>query len=259
MDVSGKIIVVTGAASGIGRALCRRFAREGARTVVGADIDETGARATTDEINGLAVRCDISREADVAALIERTEKEVGPIDLYFSNAGISVAGGVEVSNEDWERIWQINVMSHIYAARVLVPAMIARGGGWFAITASAAGLLSQIGSTPYSVTKHAAVGLAENLAITYGDQGLGVSVLCPQAVRSAMTMNGGGVAAVDGLMEPEVLCDAVMDGLTNDRFMILPHVEVQTYIERKAGNYDRWIQGMRRLQQRFRSAAPLKD
>ncbi|MFH1090220.1 MAG: SDR family oxidoreductase [Pseudomonadota bacterium] len=258
MDVAGKIIVVTGGAGGIGRALCLRFSREGARAVVAADVDEAGARVTADEIHGLAVRCDVSREAEVVHLIERTERELGPIDLYCSNAGITIDGGVEVSNEDWDRIWHINVMSHIYAARVLAPAMIKRGGGWFLVTASAAGLLTQIGSLPYAVTKHAAVGLAENLAITYGDEGFHVAVICPQAVRSAMTAQGGGVAAVDGLMEPEELCDSVMEGLANDRFMILPHPEVQTYIERKASNYDRWIQGMRRLQQRFKNGRPLK-
>jgi NAD(P)-dependent dehydrogenase (short-subunit alcohol dehydrogenase family) len=165
---------------------------------------------------------------------------------------------VEAGNEDWQRIWEINVLAHVYAARAVLPGMIKRGGGAFMVTASAAGLLSQIGSLPYSVTKHAAVGFAENIAITYGDQGIKVFLLCPQAVRTEMTRQGGGVAAVDGLMEPEQLTDAVMESFQREEFLILPHPEVKTYMQRKTADYDRWLQGMRRLQTRVIEGAPLK-
>lgn len=251
MEIRDKVTVVTGGASGIGEALCRRFAKEGAKAVVVADIDEQGARAVAQEIGGLSVRCDVRREEDVVHLVEKTEEQCGPIDLFCANAGIIVLGSVDVPAEDWQRIWEVNVMSHVYAAKAVIPRMIARGGGYLLHTASAAGLLSQIGSAPYSVTKHAAVGLAENLAITYGDQGIKVSVLCPQAVRTAMTRQGGGVAAVDGMIEADQVADDVVRALAEERFLILPHPEVQTYMERKVADYDRWLSGMRRLQRRF--------
>ncbi len=259
MDVTGKIVVVTGGAGGIGYGLCSRFAREGAKAVIVADVDEARAKAVAGEINGTAVRCDVRREEEIIRLVRFTEETCGPIDLFCSNAGIIVLGGVEVANEDWQRIWEINVLAHVYAARAVIPRMIERRGGAFLITASAAGLLSQIGSAPYSATKHAAVGLAENLAITYGDQGIQVFALCPQAVRTEMTRQGGGVAALDGLMEPEQLAGAVMEGLKREEFLILPHPEVRTYMQRKTADYDRWIQGMRRLQARFIEGAPLKS
>jgi NAD(P)-dependent dehydrogenase (short-subunit alcohol dehydrogenase family) len=205
MEVRGKIVVVTGGASGIGRALCLRFARESAKAVVVADLDEAGATAVAAAVSGASVICDVRREEDIIRLVRITEERFGPIDLFCSNAGIIVPGGVEVENESWQRIWEINVMAHVYAARAVIPGMIERGGGALLITASAAGLLSQIGSAPYSVTKHAAVGLAENIAITYGDRGIKVFALCPQAVRTEMTRQGGGVAALDGLMEPDQL------------------------------------------------------
>ena len=258
MDVKGKIIVVTGGALGIGRALCRRFAREGAQAVIVADVNEAGAKVVAEEIKGRAVTCDVRKEEDIIRLIRFTEETCGPIDLFCSNAGIMVVGGVEVANEDWQRIWEINVMSHVYAARAVIPGMIKRGGGVFMITASAAGLLSQIGSLPYSVTKHAAVGMAENLSITYGEQGIKVFALCPQAVETEMTRQGGGVAAVDGLMKPEQLADAVIEGFQREEFLILPHPEVKTYMQRKTADYDRWLKGMQRLQARFFQGAPLK-
>jgi len=258
MEVKDKTIVVTGGASGIGRALCRRFAQEGAKLVAVADINEEGARAVAHEIKGLAVRCDVRKEEDIIDLVRRTEAKGGPVDMFCSNAGITVPGGVEVSNRDWQNIWEINVVAHIYAARAVIPGMIARGGGYLLNTCSAAGLLNQIGSAPYAVTKHAAVGLAENIAITYGEQGIKVSILCPQAVRSEMTRDGGGVAAVDGIMEPEELADSVMEGLADERFLILPHKEVRTYMERKVSDYDRWLRGMGRLQKRFLEGDALK-
>jgi NAD(P)-dependent dehydrogenase (short-subunit alcohol dehydrogenase family) len=250
MNINNKVVVVTGGAEGIGAALCRRVAKEGARVMV-ADIDEAGARALAEEIGGVALGCDVAREADVIRVVRQTEEQLGPIDFFFSNAGIIVKGDLEVTNDDWQRIWEINVMSHVYASRAVVPGMLARGGGWFVCTASAAGLLSQIGSAPYSVTKHAAVGLAENLAITYGDLGLNVAVVCPQAVRTRMTAQGGGVAAVDGMMEADQVAECVMTALQEGRFMVLPHPEVKDYMQRKTSDYDRWIRGMQRLKSRF--------
>ena len=261
MNVAGKIVVVTGAASGIGRALARRFAAEGAAAVVCADRDGDGARIVAEELaqrHGTALRAvgervDVAVEADVAGLVERTEQNVGAIDLFFSNAGIFVMGGVEVPNDDWERIWSINVMAHVYAARALVPRMLARGGGYLVNTASAAGLLTQIGSAPYAVTKHAAVAFGEWLSITHGSQGLKVSLLCPQAVRTPMIagVEEGGVAGVDGVVEPEHVAQAVIEGLADERFLILPHPQVLEYVQRKGADYERWIRGMRRLQERF--------
>jgi len=258
MKIADKVIVVTGGASGIGEALCRRFAQEGAKAVAVVDIDEGGAKAVADEIGGFAIKCDVRKEEEIIHVVEETEKRSGPIELFCSNAGVALDGIVDAPNEGWQRLWEIHVMAHVYAARAVIPRMIERGGGYLLNIASAAGLLSQIGSAPYSVTKHAAVGLAEILVISYGDQGIKVSVVCPQAVRTAMTREGGGVAAVDGLMEPEVLADSVIKGLEEERFLILPHPEVQTYMERKASDYDRWINGMRKLQKRFLEGQALK-
>jgi NAD(P)-dependent dehydrogenase (short-subunit alcohol dehydrogenase family) len=255
MQLLGKVIVVTGAASGIGRGMAERFAAEDARAVVVADIDGEGARAVAAGIGGPAtgVALDVSDEQAVAALVADTEQRHGPIDLFASNAGIAVFGGEEVADDGWERIWHVNVMAHIYAARHALPSMLARGEGYLLNTASAAGLLTQIGSAPYAVTKHAAVAFAEWLSVTYGDQGIRVSVLCPQAVRTNMTANipGGGVAGVDGMIEPADVAQAVVDGLLDERFLILPHPSVLDYFQRKANDYDRWLNGMRRLQTRF--------
>ncbi len=258
MKVTDKVIVVTGGASGIGTALCRRFAQESAKAIAVADIDEEGAKAIADEIGGFAIKCDVRKEEEIINVVEQTEKRSGPIDMFCSNAGIATDGIIEVPDEGWQRIWEIHVMAHVYAARAVIPGMIERGGGYLLNIASAAGLLSQIGSAPYSVTKHAAVGLAEIIAISYGDQGIKVSVVCPQAVSTAMTRDGGGVASVDGLMEPETVADSVMEGLEEERFLILPHPEVQTYMERKVSDYDRWINGMRRLQKRYLEGEALK-
>ena len=252
MDLKNKIIVVTGAASGIGRALAVRFAAEGAKLVVCADRDEPGAKVTAEMMGGVAAKVDVSKEADIEGLIAMVERDHGPIDLFCSNAGIGVGGGAETPNADWQRIWDINVMAHVWAARHLVPLMAARGGGYLLNTASAAGLLSQIGSAPYAVTKHAAVGLAEWLAITHGDPGIKVSVLCPQAVRTAMTAgNPDGVASIDGMMEPSVLAESVVRGIEAEEFLILPHAEVLQYMRNKTENYGRWLGGMRKLNRRF--------
>ena len=248
MRVEGKHVVVTGAASGIGAALVERFRRDGARVVVGADLD--AARVDADD----AVTCDVAREADLVSLIEGAEERHGPIDLFCSNAGIlGGIGALDVSDEEWLHTIDVNLLAHVRVARHLVPRMLARGGGYLLQTASAAGLLTQIGLAPYSVTKHGAIAFAEWLAITYGDQGLTVSVLCPQAVRTGMTAgtDNGGVAGVDGMLEPSAVADAVVAGLDTEQFLILPHPEVAEYFRRKADDYDRWLAGMRRLQSRF--------
>lgn len=253
MRIAGRTIVVTGAASGIGRALARRFAADGARQVVAADVDEAAARAVADEVGGSAFRVDVGRSDEVERLVDTVEREAGPIDLFCSNAGILVLGGPECADEAWQRIWQVNVMAHVFAARALLPRMLARGGGALLQTASAAGLLTQIGSAPYAVTKHAAVAFAEWLSITYGDRGIHVSVLCPQAVRTRMTegTEGGGVAGVDGMIEPDDVAVAAVEGLAEERFLILPHPSVAEYERRRAADRERWIRGMRRLQARF--------
>ena len=251
MEAAGKVIVVTGGASGIGRALCERFAAEGAWQVVVADLDGAGAAAVAEGIGGVSRKVDVGVEADLAALIEHTESEQGPIDLFCSNAGTGLGEGLDEPDAVWDTIWRVNTMSHVWAARHLVPRMIARGGGYLLNTASAAGLLTQIGSVTYAVTKHAAVALAEWIAITHGSDGIKVSVLCPQAVRTAMTADGPGVAGVDGMIEPEQAADAVVEALREERFLVLPHPEVAEYMRRKATDYDRWLHGMRRLQERF--------
>ena len=253
MQVRDKVVVVTGGASGIGRALAQRFAAEGARKVVVADLNEAGIAAVAKEIGGIAVPTNVGVEGDVINLVKTAESQAGSIDLFCSNAGIAVYGDLGNSNEEWQRVWDVNLMSHVYAARAVVPGMIERGGGYLLNTASAAGLLSQIGSSTYAVTKHAAVGFAEWLSITYGKRGIKVSLLCPQAVRTAMTagLDGGGVAGVDGMIEPEELVDAVIETLAAERFLCLPHPQVLEYMQRKTGNYDRWLNGMRRLHEHY--------
>ncbi|MEQ8858674.1 MAG: SDR family oxidoreductase [Pseudomonadales bacterium] len=256
MELKDKIVVVTGAASGIGKAMVERFHAEGAAHVVAADLDEAGAAAVAESVGGWSKGVDVSRESDIIALIEETEERFGPIDLFCSNAGIGVGRGLDEPDEVWQKIWEVNTMSHVYAARNLVPRMKARGGGYLLNTASAAGLLSQIGSVTYAVTKHAAVALAEWIAITHGRDGIKVSVLCPQAVRTAMTAGGPGVAGVDGMIEPEEAVEAVVQALRDETFLVLPHPTVVEYIRRKTGDYDRWIKGMQKLQERYLEADP---
>jgi NAD(P)-dependent dehydrogenase (short-subunit alcohol dehydrogenase family) len=258
MQIADRVVVVTGAASGIGRGLARRFAAEGARAVVAVDYDGDGARAvaeslSADGVTSVGLAADVTVESELVAAIDHTEGAYGPIDLFCSNAGILTIGGEELPDDEWRRILDVNVMAHIYAARNLVPKMLDRGEGYLLNTCSAAGLLTQIGSAPYSVSKHAALSFAEWLAVTYGERGLKVSALCPQAVESKMTdgIEGGGVAGVNGMITPEQVADAVMEGLADERFLILPHPEVLDYFRRKADDYDRWLAGMRRLQARF--------
>jgi NAD(P)-dependent dehydrogenase (short-subunit alcohol dehydrogenase family) len=271
MDITQRVAVVTGGASGIGRSLCLALSARGAAGVVVADVDAGGAAKVASEIEAaggraLAVAADMSKEDDVRALVARAEETFGPIDLFCSNAGIIVDGGVEVPDDAWSRIWAINVQSHVYVARALLPGMLARGEGYLVITASAAGLLTELGSAPYSVTKHAAVALGEWLSITYGDQGLRVSCLCPQAVQTNLiatshrqvsempaerTGLGTPQASVDGVLTSDDVAACVLDAVADERFLILPHPEVAMYEQRRAGDRDRWLRGMRRLQARL--------
>ena len=250
MELADKVVVVTGAASGIGRALARRFAAEGARGIAVSDRNGDGAKDVAAAIGtdqAFAVTTDVSVEADVQRLVAETEERYGPIDLFCSNAGIATGGGVDAPNDAWQQIWDINLMAHVYAARAVLPGMLARGEGYLLNTASAAGLLSQIGSAPYAVTKHAAVAFAEWLSITHGDDGIKVSCLCPQGVRTAMLGNGGALLGPTAI-EPEDVAQAVVDGLRAEEFLILPHPEVREYFRRKGDDYERWLRGMRRLQ-----------
>lgn len=251
MHLKDKTVVVTGAAGGIGEGLARRFAHEGAR-VVCTDIDMLGAQRVADNIGGHAIHCDVSLEDDISNLIETVENTISPIDLFCANAGILTLGGFEVPNAEWDRIWQINVMSHVWTARHLLPRMVARGGGYLMMTASAAGLLNQPGAAPYGVTKHAAIGFAEWVALTYAHQGIRVSVLCPQAVRSDMTRgHEDSVAAIDGMLEPEAVAQTCVEALAEEQFLILPHPQVLDYMRLKTADYDRWIDGMSKLNLKY--------
>jgi NAD(P)-dependent dehydrogenase (short-subunit alcohol dehydrogenase family) len=262
MKVRGQVVVVTGGAGGIGRALAERFHREGAKTVVVADLDGAGAGAVAGGIGGAGFACDVAAETDIIRLVEETERRFGPIGLFCSNAGIATfeAPGATVaatSNEKWERSWAVNVMAHVYAARALLPRMIPRGGGYFLHTVSAAGLLSQIGGAVYATTKHAAVGFAEALAITHRDDGVRVSILCPQGVDTAMLRSiPGSSAEVDGVLTPEEVAAAAIGGLDRESFLILPHPQVQAYMQNKTQNYDRWLGGMAKLRRTLNSKAP---
>ena len=251
MNIRDKVVVVTGGANGIGRALCRRFAAEGARGVVVADLDGDGAAHVAKDIGGLAVTTNVSVEADIVHLVTQSIDAYGPIDLFCANAGVfGEFGGAEVPNNAWQQIWDVNVMAHIYSARAVLPGMLARGAGYLLHTASAAGLLTQVGGAPYAVTKHAAVAFAEWLSITHGDAGIKVSCLCPQGVRTQMLLGADGERESflkEGAIEPEDVAEAVIAGLAAERFLILPHPEVAEYFRRKADDYDRWLRGMRRL------------
>jgi NAD(P)-dependent dehydrogenase (short-subunit alcohol dehydrogenase family) len=254
VELTGRHVVVTGAGSGIGRALARRFAAEGARAVVVADIDGEAAQAVADEVGGLAVATDVSQEPEVRELVARAREAHGPIDLFCSNAGIAgPGGGPEAADEEWQRIWEINVMAHVWAARAVLPEMVERGEGYLLSTASAAGLLTQVSALAYSATKHAAVAVAEWLAINYRDAGVRVSCLCPQAVRTPMLELalddpiGAGPLLSGGLVEPEDVADAVVEGIREERFLILPHEVVGKYLAMKGAQPERWLDGMRRL------------
>jgi NAD(P)-dependent dehydrogenase (short-subunit alcohol dehydrogenase family) len=261
MEVSNRHIVVTGAAGGIGRALVRRFDAEGARAIVAADRDLDGARSLAEEVGGLAVELDAGREGSVRALVVAATEAYGPIDIFVSNAGVPGAmGGPEAADEAWDEAWRVNVMGHVWAARALLPEMVRRGEGYLINTASAAGLLTQVSSLVYSVTKHAAVSLAEWLAIEYGDAGVRVSCICPQGVRTPMldlAMEDPAAAAAltaGGLIEPEDVADAVVEGIRDERLLILPHENVSGFLALKGSDPERWLKGMRRIVRDARSA-----
>ena len=248
MKLNDKVAVVTGGGQGIGSALARKFASEGARAVVVADLDAAAAASVAKGIGGLAVKTNVAEESDVAALVAQVTEQFGRIDLFCSNAGILVDGGVETSNDDWLASWNVNTMAHIYAARAVLPGMVERGEGYLLNVVSAAGLLTQIGSASYAVTKHAARAFAEWVAMTYGDAGIKVSCVCPQGVRTRLLDQAKSLHFLaQTALSPEQVADAVIEGLDREQFMILPHPEVAGYFQRKAEDYDRWLGGMRKL------------
>jgi NAD(P)-dependent dehydrogenase (short-subunit alcohol dehydrogenase family) len=254
MRITGKNIVITGAGSGIGAALARRFAAEGAAGLCLSDLDgDAVARVAAGlDCRTVALRTDVGEEDEVKAMIE-SALELGPIDLMCSNAGIGTGAGLEATPEQWASAWAVNVQAHVYAARAVLPGMLERGEGYLLHTCSAAGLLTQPGDAPYAVTKHAAVAFAEWLALTYGDQGIKVSALCPQGVRTPLLAEGlegvaGKVVAAAGkVLEPEDVAEAVVAGLDAEGFLILPHPEVAEFMRRKAADRDRWLAGLRRM------------
>lgn len=253
MEVRDRIAVITGGASGIGAALARRFVAEGARAVAVADIQAEALAQVAEETGALAVRCDVASEADVQRLVTQVENELGPIDIFCSNAGVARWGEEDAPDEEWQLNFDVHVMAHVYAVRAVAPKMAARGGGYLIHTSSAAGLLSHIRSATYTVSKHAAVAFAEWVAIKYRDKGIRVSVLAPQAVRTAMTTGRDvSVASVDGMIEPEELADCVIETMDKEEFLMIPHKQVLEYMRRKAVDVDRWIGGM----QRFKAKRP---
>jgi NAD(P)-dependent dehydrogenase (short-subunit alcohol dehydrogenase family) len=250
VDVTGRVVVVTGGARGIGRALATRFASAGAEAVVVADVDLAGASAVAGEIHGTAMRCDVSREADVKNLIDQVEAGHGRIDMFCSNAGIAIGGGPEAADDQWQRIWDVNLMSHVFVARHVLPGMLKRGEGYLLGTVSAAGLLNHVFAAPYGVTKAAALSLFEWLSIAHGDRGIRVSCLCPQGVKTDMLAAERKLGLnflTENALEPDAVAEIVLRGVHNEEFLILPHPEVAEYFRRKAEDYDRWLKGMRRL------------
>ena len=252
MEISNKVIVVTGGAGGIGLAIAKEFIKEGPKIVILVDISFKNFNFKDKKI--LCEQCDVTNESSIQNLIDKINLDFGLIDIFCSNAGILSLGSEQSSNEDWSKNWNLHVMSHVFAAKKLLPDMLRRGSGYFVNTASAAGLLSHIDSITYSTTKHAAIGLAEWLAITYGKEGIGVSILCPQAVETAMTKGREKeVSALDGMMKPEDVAIDVINAIKDEVFLISPHDEVVGYFQNKANNYSRWIGGMQKLRQTLKS------
>jgi len=251
MELKDKVVVITGGSGGIGRAMAKAFLAQGAKAIMLADLDPAAVAAAAKEIGCDGMACDVTQESQVQALVRATVDRHGPIDLFCSNAGAGMPGVLtDAANEVWQKQWDLHVMAHLYAARAVLPSMIARGGGYLLNTASAAGLLAALGTGPYTVSKAAAVKLAEFLAITHGDDGIRVSVLCPQGVNTAMAPRRLGDGQTDGIIEPEQLAQTVVEALREERFYVLPHPEVGEYVKRKANDIDRWLGGMRRLRRR---------
>lgn len=269
VHLDDKVVVVTGGGSGIGAALAVAARRAGARHVVVADVDGGAAEAVAASVDGSAAVVDVRHEQDVVALVSSTEADHGGIDLFCSNAGFVTQGGLEESDEMLQALWEVHVLAHVHAARAVLPSMIRRGGGYLLNTASAAGLLTQVGSLGYTITKHASVALAEWLAITHHHQGIGVSVLCPQAVRTNITDNSPdprvaepsdeplGVAASDAVLEADDVARECIEAISEERFWVLPHPEVAQHVRHKADDIDRWLAGMRRYQERLYGDRPL--
>tara|TARA_Y100001968_G_C19420692_1_gene751598 strand:- start:1255 stop:2022 length:768 start_codon:yes stop_codon:yes gene_type:complete len=254
MDIEGKVVIITGGASGIGKAVGKLMVNKGADKVFLADQNENLLNETAEEIGAIPIVCDVSNEESVIALVNEVILQTNVIDIFMSNAGIYVEGDENTLNQEWMRNWSIHVMAHVYAARAVLPDMIKRESGYLINTSSAAGLLTHIDSATYSTTKHAAIGFAEYLSINYGSKGIKVSVLCPQAVKTAMTLGReDSVASVDGMLEPDFLAEVVLQSVYDEEFLILPHPEVLTYMQRKTSDYERWLGGMRRFKQRRES------
>lgn len=253
MELQDRVAVITGGAGGIGRAMARAFLDQGARAVMLADLDEASVTGAAAELGCDGMACDVTREEQIVALVDATIARHGKIDLFCSNAGAGGPGVLtDAPNELWQKQWELHVMAHLYAARAVLPSMLARGEGYLLNTASAAGLLAALGSGPYTVSKAAAVKLAEFLAITHGDDGIRVSVLCPQGVNTAMAPRNLGDGQTDGIIEPEQLARTVVETIREERFYVLPHPEVEEYVRRKGDNIDRWLNGMRRLRRQSR-------
>ncbi|TGD74134.1 SDR family oxidoreductase [Mangrovimicrobium sediminis] len=263
MDIAGKVVIVTGAAAGIGRALALAAHAAGAGKVVVTDLDGDGARTVAEMVGGDHYALNVRDEAAIADVVRQVENDHGAVDLFCSNAGIIALDGepwwaTSAPNGTWQAMWEIHVMAHVYAARACLPGMLERGSGYFLNTASAAGLLNQIADAAYSTTKHAAIGFAEALAITHGDDGIKVSVLCPQAVATGMVddmsdgarAGAGSAASVDGVLSAEAVAAAAMEGVAAERFLILPHPNVEQYRQAKAADYERWLGGMRKLRRK---------
>ncbi|APZ90927.1 SDR family oxidoreductase [Fuerstiella marisgermanici] len=261
MELREKVVVVTGGGNGIGAALCRRFAAEQAAKVVVSDIDMANAEAVAKEIGGLAIQCDVADESSIQALVKQTVDECGRIDVFCSNAGITVKGGIESPNEDWMQMWDVNVMSRLYAARAVVPMMLEQGSGYLVHTASAAGVLTEIGSASYSVTKHADVALAEWLSVCYGRQGINVSCVCPLGVTTDFLDNDDPIHRYLHLhaITADDVAESVVNGMREKQFLILPHPEVAEFFSLKTDDHDRWIRGMQRLRQKLTREMKKRD
>jgi NAD(P)-dependent dehydrogenase (short-subunit alcohol dehydrogenase family) len=266
MDIADKVVVITGGASGIGAAMAQRFARAGARGVVIADLDERTTQKAADDLGAVGVAADVTKDDDVARVIQTAEDTFGPIDLFCANAGIGSGSGLEAPDATWDAVLGVNIRAHITAARQLVPRWLERGSGYWLTTASAAGIVTQIGDAPYAVSKHAAVAFAEWLSVTYGARGIKVSCLCPMGVDTPLLRGGLGTEGDEGLgarvveaagtiLAPEDVAQTVLEAIEQETFLVLPHPEVLDYLRFKAADYDRWLAGMQHLQARVAGSA----